>query len=122
MRRAMLLAAVSCSLALGGCYHVRYQMKAEAVGPPVTAWNHIFLWGLAGSGSVDVAATCPGGLARLETKRSFGNLLLSLLTIGIYTPNQVTVWCAGRTADRTRTPAVGGLERPTPAPDARRQQ
>ncbi len=91
--RAALLLTLVCGVA-SGCYTVRYHTRRAAAASPVSSWNHLFFWGLAGSARVDIQAICPAGLARLETKRTFGNLFVGLLTLGLYSPTSVTVWCA----------------------------
>lgn len=109
MRYSRLLTGLALGLTLAllsGCYHVRYHRKCSYQGPPVARWNHFFLWGLAGSAEVDVREFCPQGMARVVTHRSAGNIVVSILTLGLYSPSMVEVWCA----------APGTLQRPAPAP------
>ena len=56
------------------------------------------LWGLANlSGTVDAGAVCPNGVARVDTRITFVNGLVTFLTGSIYTPATVRVYCsAGR--------------------------
>ncbi len=37
---------------------------------------------------------CPAGAARVETRLSFTNQLVSFFTLGIYTPMEIVVTCA----------------------------
>jgi hypothetical protein len=45
---------------------------------------------------VEAGAKCPNGLAKVETQQSFVNGLVAILTLGIYTPMQITVTCAAK--------------------------
>jgi hypothetical protein len=47
---------------------------------------------------VETAAKCPNGVARVETRLSFLNQLVSGLTLGIYTPMEIVVTCAERSS------------------------
>jgi hypothetical protein len=38
---------------------------------------------------------CPGGVSSIETGLSFGDLVLSFVTLGIYTPRSYAVACGG---------------------------
>jgi hypothetical protein len=46
---------------------------------------------------LDLRAECPSGAATIVTEQSFLNGLVGVLTIGIYTPQHVTVTCASGT-------------------------
>ena len=53
-----------------------------------------WLWGLVPADDISTVAECPNGVATVETQQSFANGLVGLLTIGIYTPQEVRVTCA----------------------------
>lgn len=82
-------------LLLSGCYHQKVQTGLSP-GPTVVKkpWTGTFLWGLVPAGAIDVTQNCPGGIATVETKMSFLNGLAAALTLGIYTPRDVSVTCA----------------------------
>ncbi len=91
-RSAVLLGAV---VALSGCYHA----TIETGLPPGTqtlekAWASGWVFGLVPPSTVETASRCPNGVARVETKLSFLNMLVSLITISIYTPTYIQVTCA----------------------------
>jgi hypothetical protein len=48
-----------------------------------------------------VTRDCPSGIATVETKLTFMNGLVGALTLGIFTPRDVTVTCASGTARAT---------------------
>ncbi len=76
-----------------GCYAVRYQTRATASGRKHTIPAHFFLWGLAGEKDVDLDAVCPEGPARWSNHASAVDVLLTVITVGIYSPRTITVEC-----------------------------
>jgi hypothetical protein len=98
MKRSSLI-AVALGLVLSGCYHQVIQ-TGRTPGTTVVKkpWTATWLWGLVPASPIDVTSNCPGGIATVETKQSFMNGLVGGLTLGIYTPRDVTVTCASGTA------------------------
>jgi hypothetical protein len=47
---------------------------------------------------VETAERCPDGVAKVETRLSFLNQVVAILTLGIYTPMSIKVTCASRSA------------------------
>ena len=45
--------------------------------------------------TVETAQKCPSGVAKVESRLSFLNMLVGALTYSIYTPMEITVSCAG---------------------------
>jgi hypothetical protein len=91
--------AMALGLVLTGCFHQVVQ-TGRTPGPTVVKkpWTATWLWGLVPATPIDVTRDCPGGIATVETKQSFMNGLVGALTIGIFTPRDVTVTCASGTA------------------------
>lgn len=82
-------------LLLSGCYHARIitgQPESDVVYRK--KWVSGFVNGLVIPDSIDVAEVCPNGVARVETRQSFMNLVVTVLTSGIYSPMEVRVTCA----------------------------
>ena len=81
------------------CFHQVVQ-TGRAAGPTVIdkPWVSGWLWGLVANDEVDVRQNCPMGVAIVETEQSFGNGLVALVTIGIYTPQHVRITCASSSA------------------------
>jgi Bor protein len=52
------------------------------------------VFGLVPPSTVETAAKCPNGVAKVETQLSFLNQLVSVLTLSIYTPMTIEVTCA----------------------------
>jgi hypothetical protein len=57
-----------------------------------------WIYGLVPPSTVETAAKCPNGVAKVETQLSFVNQLVSALTFGIYTPMSIKVTCAANKA------------------------
>jgi hypothetical protein len=82
-------------LAGWGCYHATIETDATPSSVTIEkAWASGWIYGLVPPSTISTAAKCPGGVARVETKLSFLNQLVSGLTLGIYTPMSIKVTCA----------------------------
>ena len=87
--------ALALGLVLSGCFQ---QIVNTGRTPGTTvvekSWTATWLWGLVPATPIDVTQNCPGGIATVEIKQSFKNGLVGALTLGIFTPRDVTVTCA----------------------------
>ena len=95
--RTLSLLGVLCiaGLLLSGCYSTRVSTPKEPNGQKIEKdFATGFLYGLATPGARFYAERCTHGVARLESKYSFLNMVASNLTFGLYTPMSVEVWCA----------------------------
>ena len=91
--RAPLALALVSSMA---CYHaVITTGRAESSTVVEKEWASGFIDGLVPPDPIDVSKTCASGVAKVETQHSFLNLLVQFITIGIYTPIDIKVTCAG---------------------------
>ncbi|HEX6925291.1 MAG TPA: Bor family protein [Longimicrobiaceae bacterium] len=99
---------------LAGCYHATIETGLPPSGEVIEVeWAHGFVYGLVPPSTIEAAEECPNGVATVETQLSFLNQVASALTLGIYTPMQITVRCASRGAaalDRFEVPARASLE------------
>lgn len=77
--------------------------------------SHSFIAGLVPPDLVETASKCPDGLAKVETRLSFLNQVASFVTLGIYSPMEIVVSCAGSTASVDDAPTVSAGS----SPDAR---
>lgn len=86
-----------CTLALAGCnaHRVTYDTTLPR-GPVHSEWTGHFVGGLIGHPEINVRKMCPTGAAKIETFRSFGNGLIGVVTLGIYTPRTIRITCAGQ--------------------------
>jgi Bor protein len=89
------IAATCFALLLSGCYHAT--VETGLTPSTVTLeqhWANSWIYGLVPPETINTAARCTNGVARVETHLSFLNQLVGLLTVGIYTPMDVRVTCA----------------------------
>jgi TolB-like protein len=112
VRRAGVAAAAAAAVALSGCYTIRYERRGVSpeAGAPRESWKHGVLGGtIPASRAVDLAATCPDGVATVESQvtaynavgqllTSFGALLV--LHAPLWEPTTVRVVCARPTEAR----------------------
>ena len=91
MRRA--LAAVwACALALAGCASA----NADLHPPRVTEahWVSSYVLGVWGTAEFDIRDDCPSGVAEsVRIGPTWATLLVSIGTLGLYTPREVIVHC-----------------------------
>jgi len=92
MRRMLVAASLVLST---GCYHATVNTglapSPQTVEKP---WAMSFIAGLIPPSTVETVAQCPKGVAKVETRLSFLNMLVSGLTGGIVTPMEIKVTCA----------------------------
>ena len=85
-----------------GCYKHTYSVGQGAPAGEVVyeEWQQKWLAGLIGHTNLDVAEECPSGNASIHDEQTFLNGLVSVLTVGIYTPTTVRITCdSGRAAE-----------------------
>ena len=91
------LMTASLFVALAGCSSVTIQPEriAKITEKPTSQESRpFFLWGLVGEQRVDVKSVCGAGkVLQMQSQATFGDGALSLITLGIYSPHTVKVWC-----------------------------
>ena len=99
-RIAVLIAAL---LPVGACYHATVE---TGLTPSTEILEQTFasswIYGLVPPKTVATASRCPSGVAKVETRLSFVNQLVGILTLGIYTPMHIRVTCAQAAAASAR--------------------
>jgi Bor protein len=95
MKTVSRLSLVAIACLVSGCFHQIVQ-TGRTPGATVVErpWTATWLWGLVPAEEISTVAECPNGVATVETQQSFLNGLVGLLTLGIYTPQEVKVTCA----------------------------
>ena len=86
MRARMIVVAMVAGM-FAGCCATHVTTEQPAYGIPVSNSSHQFLWGMV-SGNVHTS----GHLSRVEVYKSFGDYILTIITLGIYTPWSVNTW------------------------------
>jgi hypothetical protein len=102
LRRAFAVAAAFASV---GCYKTTFVDDPSAVDrePTHEQWTSHFLWGVVGDDDYDATALCPRGASVVRTGGNFGTGVVTVATLGIYSPRKIYVTCAdGRTASNAR--------------------
>lgn len=98
MYKYLILLAIP--LFLSGCYHAQITTGAPASNEVYqNAWAHSFIAGLVPPGIVNAEDHCSNGVAKVETRHSFLNLLAQMITFSIYSPMEITVTCASASSD-----------------------
>jgi hypothetical protein len=88
--------AVVCFAMTAGCYKATfYQDPKLTSGDEHEQWTNFYLFGLVGTESIDVSRYCPPNrIAMVRTGANAGTGIVSIITLGIYTPHKVYVTCA----------------------------
>lgn len=82
-------------LFLTGCYHAQVMTGAPASNEVYTkAWASSFIAGLVPPAVVNADDYCSNGVAKVETRHSFLNMVAQMVTFSIYSPMEITVTCA----------------------------
>ncbi|KKO50233.1 Bor family protein [Arsukibacterium sp. MJ3] len=88
---------LTTTLLIGGCSTVTIQPKQVPKDTSVPSYQkteHFYLWGLVGEKHVDVKNICGSKSVRqMQTQQTFINGLAASVTLGIYAPHTVKVWC-----------------------------
>jgi len=101
---------LAAALFLSGCYHATVVTEATPSNQTIeNPWAHSFIAGLIPPSTVETAQQCPNGVARVETRLSFLNMVATALTFNLYSPMSIEVTCAtggSASADLEETPEV----------------
>lgn len=99
MKKAILLLVVLIPL-MTGCYHAQITTGLEASNEVYQkAWATSLIAGLVPPDMIDATEHCDNGVAKVETRHSFLNLVAQAITFSIYSPMEITVTCAAGMAD-----------------------
>jgi hypothetical protein len=88
----------------------------------VEFWQKNLVWGIVSGPNIELAEACPQGVARVDESFTFANGMATLLTVGLYTPYTIEIFCASTSPDpsemevkkegkpRQNSPDMGGLK------------
>jgi len=86
-------------LFMTGCYHAQVTTGMDTSNEVYKkAWAHSFIGGLVPPSVVNAEQHCTNGVARVETKLSFLNMVAQAVTLSLYSPMSITVTCASASA------------------------
>lgn len=106
MNRLVSCAALVASGLVGGCFEATIHSGAPPADPAPgydQRWHHAFAWGLVEAHSPELSRVCPRGWSQVRTHTDPVHALLFVASLGLYTPEFVTVICA-RPAISERAP------------------
>jgi hypothetical protein len=88
--------AVLALPALAACHVVKYDAGLRPGPRRYERSVNFFFWGLAprGGATIDLDEACPEGVARWREQASFGDVIVDVVTLGVWTPRTVIVQCA----------------------------
>src|SRR2546430_427545 len=85
---------VALALASSACVKVTYRNpQMQPVGGSVSKTGHFFIGGLVGTATIPAYQLCPSGVAEVKSKSTFGDLVLTFITIFIYSPRTYEIQC-----------------------------
>ena len=99
MRRNTALIVALLLSSTTACFRQVVQ-TGRAPGPTVIQqeWVSTWIFGIVPAEPIDTRVQCPSGVATVVTQTSFANGLVGALTLGIWSPQTVTITCASGTA------------------------
>ncbi|MBE0377451.1 Bor family protein [Pseudoalteromonas prydzensis] len=84
-------------IVLGGCSAVTIQPQkiAKLTSEPTYQDSRpFFMWGLVGEQRIDVKKVCgEQTVVQMQSQQTFTDGALGLVTLGIYAPHTIKVWC-----------------------------
>lgn len=100
MKKYTWLLLLFIPLTLTGCYHAQITTGLEASNEVYQqAWATSFIAGLVPPDIINAEQHCTNGVAKVETRHSFLNLVAQMITFSLYSPMEITVTCASASAD-----------------------
>jgi hypothetical protein len=95
-RRWLSSCALACLALTAGCYKATFYRDPQVTsGDRHEEWTNFYVFGLVGSEVIDVRRYCPpNAVATVRTGGNLGTGVVSVITLGIYTPHKVYVTCA----------------------------
>ena len=95
MSRLRGLIAIAALATLAGCFNVTYIAKTRMPSAVVHEEKmNFFIVGLVGSHDIQAGQKCPTGVAKVKTTETFVDVLLTVVTLGIYAPRTAQITCA----------------------------
>ncbi len=89
------LLLIGLTLAVVGCANQRFDLKPTDASASYDDSQTFWIAGIGQSESIDGAKICGSAakVAKVETQLTAGNIGLTIITLGIYSPRQVRVTC-----------------------------
>lgn len=98
---------VACAtVVVSGCYKATFIQPKTAAGVEHDEWTDFFLFGLVGEEQGNISSYCDDQVARVRTGGNVGTGVVSVVTLGIYTPRKIYVTCADPAATKALEPTA----------------
>ncbi len=95
--RIITVSLVALTVATTGCYSVTSRPDGGfkvASKPDFEQRQDFYLWGLVGESHIDTRSVCAHSKpTQMQSQMTFVDGLLSVVTLGIYSPQSARVWC-----------------------------
>lgn len=78
---------------LSGCYNLSLQ-SGPTGGKLIERRHNLFALGFYGDPTVDLKRECPGGVGNVSSRFTAQDVLLTVASIGIYSPRTLTIECS----------------------------
>jgi hypothetical protein len=102
------IVAALATIGASGCYRASVDTGLPATNQVVVRhWAPTFLWGIISKVDLGTGGVCPNGVSHATTQFSPLNVIVGVLTAGIYSPMDVRATCA--TAGAPTSPTTGKL-------------
>ena len=83
-----------CIILGSACHTMRFGLSDQPHGEVVHDHNSFFFWGLAPVVVNDVLEHCPNGAVAVREQTTFGDGLVELLTLGLWSMRSSWYYCA----------------------------
>ncbi len=90
-----LIVLLSAGIILGACSKQTFRISSQIGSTGEETSSHFFVGGIAQSDEINAASICGGGtkVASVETSLSPINIMLRIVTMGLYVPQKYKVSC-----------------------------
>jgi len=78
---------------LVACHGIRFEVSHTAAQPAIEDRKTFLFWSLYPTQVIDVRAICPDGASQIVEETRFSDVMLALVTLGIYTPRTSWYYC-----------------------------
>lgn len=94
-KHILVLVLLTISFLFTGCYHAQVSTGLQTSNEVYQkAWAASFIGGLVPPSIIHAEQHCTNGVARVETRLSFLNMVAQFVTLSLYSPMEITVVCA----------------------------
>ena len=94
MRAAQILVLLATLVATSvACHGMRFEVSHSAAQPAIEDRKTFLFWSLYPTRVIAVNELCPAGVSQIVEETRFSDVMLALVTLGIYTPRTSWYYC-----------------------------